>query len=1032
MGIRIQPNFPLQRSGQAQIQRNESNGGFFSSIWQVPKRISAFGRSCVPCDKPTEILRRISEGADRGLQRAKARKVPIKTVAPLHGQLDQLLNQSGISSRVDGQAAEVGEVADLGDLPPDPEVTRAPLLQDRVDSTQWHAQIKLHQEDLKNKLSIFIILLQMRDRCGIPEDNLKIMALVKQATATDSSKPLSVWELFTSNYKLTFFQWLKAAWAYWFYYQTSLITNTIDAYLVKFIENITNDLTKDSNDTRTKVFRTLIENTNQFLLEDIRATKNFAFEKESGDIGQCRNRAIEKHYGFSLPALCQAFSEAWVDKISPRVRFFKDFQKIPLLKIPFQAFEWLVNKFIIQRTMIHSILPLSLESVVGKGLEATQPDKLPFAISITKFFTQQLEKLRSIVEDDRFSPSNEGKNSPGTEMLSSTIKLLLQALELEGDFTPLELRKKIAQMERGKKGPLGPRIADKIEQGIIDASDLLFWYLNETTQSGKLLAQFLELSLAPFSSEARDEASLRAEFEEEKLKFERTGESVFKELVKKRISKKFNESDAELIRSTAKQKFDAQKIIAQDLVEKISNLSAQMDQKIQDARERATKENNIQEDIASFFEIMQVLTSRKEFQEEMKDLDSINRDEIQRSLNPLLESIKKIQERMLKLQEAQDHYPTHSTVAQSLSELQTVLATLRDQFHDQTRHPQHPLVQSLEQIAKEIEKGLGTNAPLVHRLKLSVAEISELAASITKEQKAIDAIHALYPPRNEGENNVPEGLLGQLLNYQRGEHQRGFKPSVCLSEIAKRLIDLAPNEKRELEVLIGNGSNLNAKQAELGQLLQRIYGRHSLQKIRDQAQLDQALDSTRTWAQEKSSSYNYVKGKDYQKMQSEMSAISTEAQTLQRKAQKIKSNLTLPISASIWKKLSVVAPAAAAFWGGPVWGALAGIGGGAWHKYMRGGDNSWFGTSLKLGGVAIGCLGIGLAPLGAAMSTVTTATGGLFGWTVCEGGISWVKDNTFDQVWNIFKRGYDFSLKPRIYKAAATRSLQAMVEASGP
>lgn len=1039
MGIAVQANTSLQRNLQP-IQRDESSsiGKFFSSAWQIPMRILSSAYSLAPCDKSTEALRRINEAADRGLQRAKTRGVQLQPIAPdLHGQLDQLLNQNGVGPAAIRQTAEIGEIASLGNLPPDPEVTRAPLLQDRVDATDyWKDQISLRKEDLKNQLSIFTALVQMRKRCGFPEDNLQIMALVKQAANGSNT----VWELFIKHCqdKLTFFGKLKAAWYYWIYYQTSLIHNTIEAYLGSFIDRVTENLTKKSDETRTKIFRSLITNANQFLLEDLRATKDFAYEKKHGDLEKLRNQAIERHYGFHLKRLCEAFSEVWTDKLSPKVSFFKDLKEIPLIGLVFEAFEYLLNRLIIERVMIHSVLPLSLESAIKKGLEATQPEKLPFAISLTQFFTSQFEKLRTIVENERFSPSNNAENPPGTENLGSTVKLLLNALELEGDSTqgdstPLELRKKLAKIEADKKGLLSlvsPDIASRIEQEIIASGNLLFWYLHKTAESGELFARLLELSLAPFSSKAKDEASLRAEFEEERLKFERTGEAVFKKLVRKNISKLFTASPTEPTKLAAKQYHDAQKIVVGDLVEKICDLSTQMHEKIEQSQETPTEENSVKNDIATLFQISQVLGSRKELQEEVDDLGFITRKEIRRSLNPILKSLEKIQARMLNLQEAQDHYPAHASVALNLNEIQTRLTIIQQQSHTQQRNHPNPLIQPLEERIEEISKCLGAQAPLVLKLKRFIAEILKLSTTIAEEQQAVDAIHALYPPQYEEGHDEPQGLLDQLLNYERGVYPRGFKPRACLEEIDKYLVHLPDEEQRELKTLIGKGFNLSANWENLKQALQRIYTGHIFKKTRDQAQLTQNLDTARAWLQNKILNYNFVKEEDHKKMRFEMKAITNEIQTLRKKSQKFQSDLTVPISDRIWKAASVIIPVAVTAWRGPVLGAVAAFGGGTSLKFMQGGESNWSEIGLK---TALAGLSAGLswwkAPfVGAAMDAVTTATYALAGWTTLEAIQTPLKNKSFNEVWKILSKGYKFSLKPRIYKAATTRALQAMIE----
>ena len=288
--------------------------------------------------------------------------------ARLHGMIDQAL-----AHRPRTYTSTAG-TAPIAQNPPnidDPDVTRVPHLRRGAETVDWKEQIRVNQARMTQKLSAFSILMRMRNHAGVDDiNNLKLMNIVK--LHTEGTDPESLWALFTSHYDLNFFQTLKALWVYCFYFMTSLITNTINAYLGSFIERSTEELTNEHSNARSVILQSIIRNINQFLVGDIQASKAFANGEGYGDLADYQDREIERHYTFSLPKLCRAFSEKRVEN-SPRVRFFKDFQEIPILAWLFVGIEWFLNQFIIRSNMRCWILPGVMESAVHKGLEATIP-----------------------------------------------------------------------------------------------------------------------------------------------------------------------------------------------------------------------------------------------------------------------------------------------------------------------------------------------------------------------------------------------------------------------------------------------------------------------------------------------------------------------------------------------------------------------------------------------------------------------------------------------------------------------------------
>lgn len=1007
-----------------------------SSFYQGVRRPYQWALQKISPEVPSSLaLNRISEAAEKGLARAKIRTAIPSITTDLHGSIDMSLAQRGVQEPVPlKQNITHGEVADIRGLAKDPEVTRAAPLQARFEATNWNAKIAEQQSNLVNKLSAFTALLQMKSLCGIEKENtLSIIDLVKKAT--EGASPPTIWKLFTENYNLSFFQTLKAAWVYWLYFQTSLITNTVDAYLGKFIQNIRGNLSEENNPTRTYIFRTLIENTHDFLLSDLEASKRFACQQESGTLDKCQYRAIRKHYGSSLSALCEAFAENRVNTDSPNVKFFEKFQKIPIIGLAFMAFEWLVNKLLIQRIMKNAVLPSALENGVKNGLEATKPDKLPFVISLTQFFNAQLEKFK--LELDNQKSSIAMTESPGTEELPGTIITLLRVLAIEGIDTPPELKRKIEAVTREEswyeylspRAQFDKKVSKTIEKTVVEGGYKLFEYLHKAAQSGELFANFLELSLKPFSGDIKNEALLRAELEEESLKFKRTSDLILDEIVESGVSEVFSGKQKEDVVTLSNRSFEAQQIVAEKLFADITAICDRMAQKIEASKQNPIDENNIQVDIALVLQHMQVLASRKELQDALEHLDGTNRNALWKIVNPLFEQAEEIQNRILALQELQDHHPTYAKV---VDELETVGAKMRSLRNN----PLQPTVlEALSKISERLRNYLG-NEQFNQTLNTHINQIRTHSENLTAEKRVFDAIYALYPPRLPGDSTPPNGLIDQMLAYEMGTHPYGFKPRACLEEMKKHLSILSEQERSQLEQIIGNGSQLRSKWSELGETLQRIYSRHLDLNNQYTNSMNAALDKAVLWADDKKLKYTIIKDTDHEEMQAEIREISEGFQALKERAKNLKFNPSKPLTTPVKQVVSVALPAAISYFSGGLLGqiasALASFAGGAASKHLRTSNNQKVRSSSSIAQKVLGIFGMGAASYFAPaeiLPAAAAATGFLTGWTGREAVQTYSETAAKKKVKEVFYKARKLSLNPRIYAAATTRVMKAMVDA---
>lgn len=1017
---------PIQFRHHSAANAQKEQPSKLAYAWQLAKRPVEWMRyACLGTSQPSSVLNKISVLAKAGIQLASGAGIRYESrSADLNGEIERALSSQGIGS-APSRIAEVGEVANLGpNRAPDPEITLPLRMQDQTELLTTRNRQQELLATLLEKLSVFTTLVQMRNRAGIKEDtNLKILALVKQAT--EGPNQISVWQLFTKTYELSFFQTLLAGWFYWVYYMTSLINNTINAYVPALIKNITEKLTTESDKTRQILFERLITNADEFLNADRMATQRYANDQEGPNLKEVRDKAIKKEYG-DLITLCQDFSISVVQNDPPPVGFFRGPQEIPVIGTVFSLFEWLVNRFIIQRAMMYSILPDVFKDGVEQGLEAIKGN--PFAIAMTEFFTSQLEKFKATLESNQ-PMDQDATLFPGNKKLPKIIKDLLQVLDLEGDYTVRELRQKFEKSAKSTDG----HIVTQIQEGIVTGVNALFAFLNESMQSGELFTNLLELSLLPFEGEEKSQAALTAAYEAQCIEFKKTARDTLQLLTQKAISGHVNGDQQKYLAAT--QALSAQKVVLDVLVPKLGEICERLERKIASSQNGSTEANSIHGDLIDLFQTLQVLSTNKELQDELGKLDGTHRNEIWRRIVPLHKKAKKIAERLLPLQELQNSHLRLSSATTQLSEASDFLTRMRERISDQSRCLQNLSIPLLDQAAIKLSKALGADAPVPLGFKERIRSLDDLSQAVAQEQNALNAIYALYPSRASSEEG--DGLLDQTLKFQRGERLSEFSPRDCMARIAKTLEffpkdEQSQSEKRELDALIGDGTRLQSRWLQLSLTLQSIYARRSHLKNTQQATFNETLREAQDWVNQKTEIYRYLKDQDHQKMREIMTGVSSEMAALSKSSSQLTGPLSRPLSRWIW----TVLPSGLGYAGYPGIGAL--ISGGFfkwWYSSSDASEELSWSSVIQKGVVAAVPAAIKSYtmwnPLPGIDETINqglnAALGAAFGYSAINTGRSGFETYTFNKVWEIFEKAYDFSLDQRVYSAATTRLMREMI-----
>lgn len=1012
--------------------------------------------------QPDSILRQIDYAANEGLRRAAIRgAIGTDTAGKLHAEFNRRLKVESNKEALPA-AAEVGSVAkNIGD----PEITRAPPLNEQIDAIDWKAKTDEHCEGLCKESSALTALVEMRKMAGITEKhNVELRRMAGMAAKPEETR--SLWKIFAEHYNLSLWQKLCAGFAYWFYYKTSLITNTVNAYIEAFITTLQEDLTAPDN--RLKFIRSLLAQTNEFLVEDRRATEAFAHSKTpgEGDLEKFRTRAIQSYYGGDLKKLCQAFSKRRVEEDAPTVRFFRDFQKIPGLGSIFRLLEWAINRFVIQKIMKSLILPSALQSAIENGVEATEPDNIAFSLAVTRFINSQLERLRIKLED-KTSPPSQPQVLPGTELLPTVINHLMLVLDLEPLKTQPELKRKLKEIEE-TPGFVDKMVEDALQAGIITGGHYLLEYIDQSANSSELFANILELSRAPFSSQYKDQAMLMAEFEVEQGKLKRTARQVAETIIHQEVTKLVGGTPPGETLENTKKVFASGQMILTRTLEELHKQCAEMEKNIEKEGQNLTNGNTIKNEIAASLQLLQVLATRPELQDEVNPLPNAEKHMIWRSFNPLLEKASQIQDDILTLQQHQDDYSNHKAVSAHLQTIHRHITFLFNQLTAQPHHFSNQLNQTLKELVNQIGHSLRDGAPVVGILKKRIPQISTLSTSIANEQQILNALFALCPFSENSTAPKPEqkGFLQQLLDYEAGVHPPGFQPRACREEIKKQLAfftNTAQKEGEELRTLLDSSGSLSEKQGALTALLQRIWERHTALRMRDVDELKMLLETTGAWAEDKAQKFSQIKDEDHAEMQELVKTIAADAALLYRNANQTQLHLPFSLTAGevplmpIQKKTLMGGVLGAAAGGGFVKGLGAGLGiVGAFLGGETGGQiGNKIGETLGAGISTAGFMGmpnaVGLLAknpaavattaasfvAGAALSFfapgLSTAIGvGSMAWT----GFRWqqithtyAQEKVLPRVTNAFDRAVDLIFSSRIYDAMATRTLKTMVEA---
>ncbi len=601
-----------------------------------------------------------------------------------------------------------------------------------IKTVDRKAKTDLELDKLCKKLSDFSTLKVMAiDICHIDKkDYSSLLKLVSDASTQDpDGNPPSLWQLFTTQYKPSFWQKIKAGLFYfWCHKVTSLIPNTVETYLKHFIHQVRKEISGENSQKKSdERIPKIIEDGIKFL----RALNGAADDFDKGTVStftsldEYRTDRIAMHYGGSIwealnnkkgrdldmaldeateiyfepgkppkgkarpgttplamPYMKRArrilsgeFCRKMMDAYSPHVEFFKNWKSNSFGKyfnFIFIPIDGLLNWFL-RWAMKSKILPPIFADGIDQGIDATAKHNLPFSIALTKFFSEKLEELRQEIEKpgEREPSKTSLFPTPAVKHLGDLVKEILVMLDQASINSKDDLQKRKLQPKT-----LNPEFQQQLEEAITDNSKILFEYLAQPENAETLFCQLFELASSAFSdskvSTDDEYVKHRDQLKNDIQDLEEDADQVFEKLLNKSVAEKVKGNQSEKAKKRADLKFRDQKQEAAEAFSQLHDLSQTMLSRIKapdEKPENAAVPVNIHAEIASFAQIMKTFAHREKANLQAEGLDDADREAMHRVLTPLYQKAASIEGELASLQKFQEKHLNNAKVNAESDEL---------------------------------------------------------------------------------------------------------------------------------------------------------------------------------------------------------------------------------------------------------------------------------------------------------------------------------------------------------------------------
>lgn len=862
----------------------------------------------------------------------------------------------------------------------------------------------------------------------------------------------TVWQLFNKKYpNLTAWQQFKAGLMYVLFYRTSLLSNTIKAYVKTIIKDVHEELTAKDSKTRNRFIIKFIDHSNNFLESYNSATKAYGRAEVhlEGGLDGYRKRANQAFYK-DLTQLCSDFSKALIDKHDPEVQILPSIPKV--LKIGYlgnRLIRYLVKSF---------VLPAALKTGLEEAEKTTSHQYVPFKLAMTQFFREQFDKLGKMsVSTEPKAPSKPPIELPGTEQLPAVIKNLMIALQLEPFDNKIEIKNKFDKIEQSQNF-FDTKVQDGIETGIKVGFNYLFNFLNNPETAEQLLSSLVQSASKPFSGEQpRNPNELNETYEKEYALMESTASKAFEQLVRPVIKDFLHGPQHDITQKNETNTFVNLKNEANASLFQLSDLCERMQLKL-----NGHLAESMQPEIAAFALTMKKFSEEEVLHFEKGNLDAPGKNALQRAMNPIYSRAQSLLRKLLYLQEYENQAIELNKTLDLLNAYHHCLNELlhsenlkKDAFLSSLPEQLEKIRAKLEPIRKdEVKKD---NPPTVSYLKRCVDDLKKIINDdIYKENQCLQTLEILSPTAPDRKK---KGLLEQLADFYRGSaNPYGFAFRTCLEEIQTHLKRL-PTDEHDLilQILTSKPHNIHLPEnwKRLSDALQCSHDKHGGMIETHRRRLQKIGSDASKWIEVKQKLCTNLKDEAFENAEAELKQITIDLKATRSQADQLTVNSPVRFGPNSYKYI------------GAAVGGLSGIAGSFMSPFYgpvisaSAGALSYFGLEnvvkhgLKkeerrdaalrtLGASTIRAFGAYFLPtlatevpipyLGSATLPLTAAAlGAKYGWQIGQYGAEKMIDDSkevaVDEAMKIFKNAYKFVLSNHIYHGAATRLMR---EVAGP
>lgn len=346
--------------------------------------------------------------------------------------------------------------------------------------------------------------------------------------------------------QLSLFRRVQIKWRYFFFFQSGLISYTVEHLAHNVLHKMRLSLASEKN--LTAFLEIALTQTNSFLSDYLKALEAFAQGDGQGD----RELFLQSKLKQPINTICIQFGEtATREFFSKDIEFFRSWKKSEsltvriLTKISTWPIQKLLNLFL--RTTLKAKIPSLTRSLIESSHETLGQNNLPFAVSITRGILKQLLKFKEEINAEQSnSTAAPIEDVQGAHKLPEVVTNLLEVLELE----PYKTRSQLREALNKKRG--SQEITENLQESIIDGCKTFFAYFSNPENSEEFFYQFLDLSNAPFIEKAPSTQEEWTHLKNEYLcltsAMKKEAESIFRIVIRRSVMQRVHGiSDEEML-----------------------------------------------------------------------------------------------------------------------------------------------------------------------------------------------------------------------------------------------------------------------------------------------------------------------------------------------------------------------------------------------------------------------------------------------------------------------------------------------------